>query len=165
MEPDPYALPAFILSIVSLVVAAIGAATGIAALVWQIVVRTRGAHRVRVTAASGMWRFTDEAALGPYVGIEVRNTGAAPVQVTGWAVELPDGGKLVGVAPDPHMPNPALPHMLEAGTRATFYVRSAAIAQHAKGKDVRELRVFVDLATGKRVYSKRGQIRATLDGD
>ena len=54
MQPDQYAQPAFILSIVGLAIAIIGAATGITSLVWQIITRTRGAHRVQVRVTPNM---------------------------------------------------------------------------------------------------------------
>lgn len=109
MSADPFALPAFVLSIVGLIVAVIGALTGIVALVWQIVTRTRGAHRVVVRTRSDILLMgadgSDPSDLGvdpgPYVAIEVSNRGAAAVQIRQWMVTLPDGNGLMIANPLP----------------------------------------------------------------
>lgn len=58
---DPLALPAFILAIVGLIVATVGALTGIVSLMWQVSTRRRGAHNVRVTVSSSLIAYSDSS--------------------------------------------------------------------------------------------------------
>lgn len=158
MEPDPFALPAFVLSIVSLIVAVVGAGTGIIALVWQIITRTRGAHRIKVRVVSGMRVVTGAGSQGPYYDIDVSNRGAAAVQIRQWSIRLPDGNGLVTI-PAAFPPQPSLPYTLEAGSSVSFYVLSSAIIEAAAGRDLSKARGTVHLGTGQIVVGKRGEIK------
>lgn len=167
MTSDPFALPAFVLSIIGLVVAVIGAFTGIVSLVWQIVTRTRGAHRVVVRARSDLYLTaadgSDTADMGidpgPYLAIEVSNRGAAAVQIRQWMVMLPDGNGLMIANPLAYPPSTPLPNLLEAGTSATFYSLLSALVEAAGARSLSKARVEVQLATGQRVKGKAGEIR------
>lgn len=158
MQTDPFALPAFIISIVGLIVAAIGAATGIAALVWQIVTRTRGAHRVKVRAVPGMMLVGKGFNQGPFIEIQISNSGAAPVQIRQWSIVFPDKTGMLVAVPEPLPVQPSLPYMLEAGTRVSFFTRASAIAEGLNSRDIRTAAVEVHLATGQTIRGKRGQI-------
>lgn len=158
MQSDPLALPAFILSIVGLCVAAIGAATGIASLVWQIVTRTRGAHRVRVRVIPGMMLIGVGLSEGPFIEVEISNSGAAAVQIRQWSISFPDGTGMVIAIPEALPGQPSLPYMLEAGTRASFFTRSEAIEEALNCRDIGTARIHVYLGTGQTVRSKRGAI-------
>ena len=158
MQPDPFALPAFILSIVGLCVATIGAATGIAALVWQIVTRTRGAHRVKVRVIPGMMLIGAGLSEGPFIDVEISNSGAAAVQIRQWSINFPDGTGMVVAIPEPLPVQPTLPYMLEAGTRVSFFTRAEAIEEALNGRDISTARIHVHLATGQTIRSKRGEI-------
>ncbi|MCC2030907.1 hypothetical protein [Microbacterium allomyrinae] len=155
MQPDPFALPAFILSIISLVVAVIGALTGIVALVWQIITRTRGAHRVTVNVTNAVlvgYGSPD----GVMLCVEAINKGASAVRVTTWGFELPDGGGMV--VTNPMSQSTVLPHMLDGGTNAQFFVPAEFVGRGLRdrpGLSPRDLRAFVKLATGETVYAKR----------
>lgn len=159
MQPDPFALPAFILSIVGLSVATIGAATGVAALSWQIVTRTRGAHRVKVRAIPGMMLMGEHFNEGPFVEVQIANSGAAAVQVRQWSIVFPDKTGMVVAVPEPLPIQPSLPYMLEAGTRVSLFTRASAVAKALNDRDIRTAQIQVHLATGQTVRSKRGQIR------
>lgn len=158
MAADPFALPAFVISIVGLVIASIAAATGIASLVWQITVRTRGAHSIRVEAAGGIRMVSAEGTSPRYVQVTVRNRGAAAVQITHWAIEISGKNALIAF-PAQFPPQPTLPHLLEAGTSVRFYVLESELEGHMTENDVRVARPLVQLATGQKVTGRRGQVR------
>ncbi|WP_419766608.1 hypothetical protein [Curtobacterium flaccumfaciens] len=141
----------------STIAAWVGALTGIAALLWQAFVWRRSAHRVKVQRSRSWIAFGDGSTSDELLSVQARNVGAAAVTVTGWGVSL--GRKAGGlVVLNPLSFSTQLPHRLEAGAEATFYadsggIRASALARGRTGKD---LRAFVTLATGKRVYAKRG---------
>lgn len=154
--PDPFALPAFILSIVGLVIATIGALTGVAALVWQIITRTRGAHRVTVEVSNAVIvDGFDES--GVIICVEAINSGASAIGISSWGFEL---SKNRGGFAIPHSVHPStpLPHMLAPGTNAKFFVPAenlGAQIRHNPGLSPRDLRAFVQLATGRKTYTQR----------
>ncbi|RFA17892.1 hypothetical protein [Subtercola boreus] len=158
MSPDPLALPAFIISIIGLVIAVIGAATGVVALVWQIVTRTRGAHRVVVSVNSDMQMVGAGTGNTKCLEILVRNRGAASVQIQPWGIRLSDGNSLV-VIPGDFPPPPVLPYTLDAGTSASFYARAEAIADAAGVRNLATARAVVHLATGQKIIGRKGEIR------
>lgn len=164
MVQDPYSLPAFVLSIVSLVVAVIGALTGIVALVWQILTRTRGAHRVSVRAIPNMMLFAGGAASGPYINIEVTNRGAAAVQVQNWSILLPGGNALMIAIPASFPPSPALPYMLQPGTNVSFYSLASDLHEAMSLDDLPKARAVVVLGTGQRILGKRGEFLSSESG-
>lgn len=157
---DPFALPAFVISIVSLVIATIGALTGLVALVWQIITRTRGAHRVRVLAHPGMMIHTagGNSSAGPYIQIQVTNRGAAAVQVQSWGVLLPGGNALMVVIPEEFPPAPSLPLWLQPGSNVSFYSLASNLMESIELDLIARARVFVILGTGQRVIGRRGEL-------
>lgn len=158
MVQDPFALPAFVLSIVSLVVAVIGALTGIVALVWQILTRTRGAHRVSVRAIPNMMLLAGGATSGPYINIEVTNRGAAAVQLQNWSILLPSGNALIIAVPASFPPSPALPYTLQPGTNVSFYSLASDLQEAMSLDDLPKARAVVVLGTGQRILGKRGEL-------
>jgi len=158
---DPFSLPAFILAIVSLIVAVIGALTGIVALSWQIVTRTRGAHRVKVRAAPDMMFYGPSIPqVGPFIQIEIINRGASAVQVRNWSILLASGNSLMIAIPAHFPPSPSLPYMLEPGTSVAFYSLASALAEEMSEKDRPAARAAVHLATGERILGKKGELMA-----
>lgn len=162
---DPFALPAFILSIVSLVVATIGALTGVVALVWQIVTRTRGAHRVVVEVSNAVV-VGDAVALNPggdagvLICVEAMNRGASAISLTSWGFERVDkqGGFAI---PNVEYPSTSLPHMLLPGTSAKFFVAAQHLGDTLRlnpGLTPSDLRGFVQLATGRKAFARRSGI-------
>lgn len=153
---DPFALPAFVVALTGLIIAIIGAITGVASLWWQIRTRRRGAHNVRVAVTAAL-------PIPPYgdpewqVCISPANIGAAPVAITGWGLEMPKKrGTLIQTRPSPF--SSELPHHLQPGTSISLFwpqehVR-LAIATHAPDLTASQLRAFVRLGTGETVYAK-----------
>lgn len=159
MAQDLFALPAFVLSIVSLVVAVIGALTGIVALVWQILTRTRGAHRVSVRAIPDMMvLLSDGSTSGPFIRIEVTNRGAAAVHVQSWSILLPSGRALMIAVPAAFPPSPALPYMLQPGTNVSFYSLSSDLQEAMEPFDLAKSRAVVVLGTGQQIRGKKGEL-------
>ena len=162
MNQDPFALPAFVLSIISLALASIGAVTGVVAFVWQFITRTRGAHRIRVKASSTVRLLNGGVDDATFVKVDVMNRGASGVQITNWAIDLPKPhGSLYVVPGDAHAPATPLPHFLEAGTTIAFYARAAGVWANIdeRGIDASKLRAVVDLGTGQVVFGKRREFR------
>lgn len=60
----PFALPAFIVALLGLVIAVVGALSGIVSLVWQIVTQRRGAHNVRLKISSALVANADGTVRG-----------------------------------------------------------------------------------------------------
>jgi len=159
MDPDNLALPAFVISIVGLGVAMIGAATGVAALVWQIITRTRGSHRVVTRAHSNVMMVLGDEVLGPFVQVEIANRGQAAVQIRSWRIQFADGSGMTVLVPPAQIVVPSLPHLLEAGTSVSFWAPVDGLVEAHDSRDFRNARVTVSLATGQTVKSKRGVIK------
>lgn len=155
---DSFAVPAFALSVISLIVAVIGALTGITSLVWQIVTRTRGAHRVVVRANPNMMLFTGSSSYGPFVQIEVINRGAAAVQIQSWSILLPSGTALMIAIPESFPPSPALPYMLHPGSSVSFYSRASALEEAMEPRDLPKARAVAVLGTGQQIIGKKGEL-------
>lgn len=156
--PDPFALPAFIIALVGLVIAVVGALTGIASLWWQIVTRRRGAHNVRVSVSAALPIPATGEMPDWQVCVSPANIGAAPVAITGWGLEMPaKRGSLIQTKPTPF--SDSLPHMLQPGTSMSLFwpqeeVR-LAIATHAPDVQASSLRPYVRLGTGETIYTKK----------
>lgn len=159
--PDPFALPAFIVALVGLVIAVIGALTGIVSLWWQILTRRRAAHNVRVSVSSSLPVPAYGEVPDWQACVSPANIGAAPVAITGWGLEMPNKrGSLVQTKFSPF--SEALPHLLQPGTSINLFWPQAevrlAIATHAPDLKASQLRAFVHLGTGEKVYAKRAGI-------
>ena len=158
MQPDVFALPAFVLSIVGLIIAVIAAMTGIASLSWQITTRRRGAHNVRVTTGMSLLDYGPAGVSDWLIGVTAANVGAAAVAVNGWGFELPSRrGNVHATAPVPG--STPLPHTLQPGTSMTVFMRpeqlAGVLAEQHPPVDAREVRAFVSLGTGERTPAKR----------
>lgn len=141
----------------SAVAAWIGALTGIAALLWQLFAWRKSAHRVKVERSRAWVAFGGGGLSDELLSVQARNVGAAAVTVTGWGISLGrEAGGLVVL--NPLAFSTQLPHRLESGAEATFHAESSGIKASAlrRGKRGKDLRAFVTLATGQRVYAKRG---------
>jgi hypothetical protein len=161
MNQDPLALPAFLLSLVGLSVAVLAAATSVVSLTWQILTRTRGAHRVRVEAQSKM-KFYFQGNPDPdrdYIQLRVSNAGLSPVEVRSWAIRLKDKTSLIVLNPKPFPPSPKLPYALQPGTAIDFFLDTTDLAEGRDPSDFRGSKAVVFLSTGEIVFGRRDQIR------
>lgn len=141
------------------VVAWIGAASGVVALIWQIATRRRSAHRVQVTANQA-WLTYPSGDLSPdMVSVTANNVGAGPVTVKSWGVEMTKGKNFV--LTDYVQGSTPLPHRLESGDEGVWFIEAERIEgvaseQGASPDEVRRWRAWVSLGTGEKIYAKRG---------
>jgi hypothetical protein len=163
MTPDDLAMPAFVLSIIGLVVAGVAAATSIASLVWQIIMRTRGAHRVSVRGNARM-RFLDVidgVHEETYVEVRASNSGLTAVEIQSWYILLADGTAVVRNPANNSFPPQRLPHALQPGSSVSFYMARSELLRHTPRAQLERARAGVILGTGARVLGRRGQL--TID--
>jgi hypothetical protein len=159
--------------LVTLVVAIVGAATGVGSLVWAVVSRRLDRGRLQVALRAG-W-LTDEGAVtaplegageialsrtaDPLLVVETTNIGRLPISVMAWAIEIGPvsvaGRNDLGV-------NPSLPARLEGHDKVHFVVLasqitglSAAICQPVKDMLAPDrVRASVTPSVGKLVRSE-----------
>lgn len=147
---------------VTLGLAIIGTVTGIASLVWQVRMRTRGAHRVIVTASGSQMLY--DLALGtkqgPFVQVDASNTGLTAVNVKSWSIAFADGMSAMQMTPSIPGLDVPLPHRLEPGSSVSFYILRSALQAQTGNRDLRTARAQVMLATGQKIASRRGAIKA-----
>lgn len=154
---DPLALPAFIISIVGLAVATLGALTGLISLAWQMSTRRRGADRVTVSIANSVLLGADDLGSGVLVCVEAVNSGGTAVGLNSWGFQISNGRGGFVIA-NPMYPSTTLPHMLAPGSNAQFFVPAEDLGDQIRrnpGLSPRDLRAFVLLATGKKVFARR----------
>lgn len=163
------------LDITTLVIAVVGALTGVASLAWTVASHALSGARVKVELKAG-WLggggavtlpFTNfgsvarpEGIDGPaVVVVEARNVGRLPCSVVGWGVSV--GSAQLGHVQLPV--NPALPHRLEVGEEGSWFVEMHSVlaliatlretnvpATHLSGK--------VSLGDGRVVESPRCRV-------
>lgn len=165
MSGDANALTA--LDIVTLVVALIGAITGVAALAWGVAQHRLTGARVKVALVGG-WAMGGGLASGPLdtirrpdgagdavVGVQVRNVGRLPAVVTVWGVRA---GKASCHSEAFSSFNPPLPKRIEVGEELTWYLPADMVATHARvtGQVLgnNRLSARVVLGTGEEITSK-----------
>jgi hypothetical protein len=141
------------------VVAWVGAASGVVALIWQIATRRRSAHRVQVTANQAWLTYTSGDLSPDMVSVTANNVGAGAVTVTSWGVEMSKGKNFV--LTDYVQGSTTLPHRLESGANGVWFIEAERIEgvageQGASRDEVRQWRAWVSLATGEKIYAKRG---------
>lgn len=125
------------LDVTTLVIATIGALTGVASLVWAVTSHLLSGARVKVELLVGWagnagvvtipWSSFNPSAPPPFhgipvdfpvVGVQVRNAGRLPCSVHGWSIALDNGVALSHV---PMPMNPPLPHRLDLGEEQTWF--------------------------------------------
>lgn len=139
MSADQLVVPAFVPSIIGDVVAGVGMITGVAALVRQILTRTRGADRVAEASPDIQLIGASAGTAGRYIQVILRNRGAAPVDVESWFILLDDGSALF-VIPARFPPNPKLPLSLAAGASVSFYTLASEIKKATGRRDLSRAR-------------------------
>jgi hypothetical protein len=99
--------------------------------------------------------------------IMATNSGRAAVNVTNWAVILPNGQGLV--YPILSQPSAALPHRLEPGSQASWFISTAVLVRdiEASGFSHEQVRARIHLGNGKAVTRRRSGIglAATVQPD
>jgi len=139
--------------IAGLILGIIGAITGVAALVWQVMTWRQSGAVIAVTAHQAFPTYGDH--LGePHVNVSARNSGRSPVTVNGWGLLLPDGRTMVSANPAPW--STSLPYRLEPGADGSWYLPTHEIARFCAEQGVRQQDViaFVNLADGRTINAK-----------
>ncbi len=103
--------------------------------------------------------FTDAARPGvpdEYIVIEVINRGRAAATIRSWGIEDPSGASLTVKTPLPF--SDELPARLESHASASFYIHWGIVFSHSEelGVPYKKLRPWVQAATGRRVYARKG---------
>lgn len=149
------------LDIVTLVIAVLGAVTGIAALAWSIAAHVLSGPRPKVTLLDG-WtngrgyasvpfrRFSTaskpEGFEMPMVGVQVNNAGRSPVQVT--AIVVTNGSARYGEIGTATAMHPELPTLLGPGEQQTWWLDGVSVLTFLDLTDATTVFAQVDLGTG-----------------
>lgn len=141
------------LTVVAAVAGAVGAVTGITALVLQAWQFHLSGPRVRVGVGNGL-RPPDMYAV---LTVEVTNVGRLPVTVTGVGVAFGDDNNVPFASINARLyQGPDLPLRLPDGESATWVADPVVLAESvARNGGGRQVRAFANLATGKRLRSRR----------
>jgi hypothetical protein len=140
--------------VTNLIFVIIGTAAGVGALLWGVITWRRSGPVVTVKVLQGFPAYGDH--LGdPITCVTATNSGRAPVTVTSWALELPDGQTMFVQQPFPG--SDTLPYRLEQGASGTWSVETIRVTEtsRAEGVDYGDLRGFVKLASGKTICARR----------
>jgi hypothetical protein len=135
-----------ILSIMAIVVSC-------ASLGWQVVSWRQSGAVVTVTARTAMPTYGDRVG-DPHVQVTAANKGRSPVTVKNWGLKLPDDRHMAIMD---HAPWSApLPHRLEPGADASWYVLTKAIVESCQHNGIRyqDLIAYVDLGDGRTIDAK-----------
>lgn len=155
------------LDITTLVIAVVGATTGIASLGWTVASHVLTGARVKVELVVG-WVANGSVVTLPWsshdpskpplltgidfqysvVGVQVRNIGRLACSVRGWSVSL-DNGVALGHVELPM--NSALPHRLDAGEERTWFANLAhvvAMIEASRGSNMPPRTVFASSSLG-----------------
>ncbi len=168
------------LDIVTLVIAVVGAVTGIGALFWNIAEFRLTGPRVKVRIQAAMlskpmgtaivgpvevWQQTSDPRFDEQaVGIEVRNVGRFPATVQKYQVNLTGGAAFSYMQ---SLVGPPVPHRLEPGDKETWYIELHAVAatqaafMTMKNGNNAALRASVELGTGRSIESENSIIIPT----
>ncbi|MGH3220238.1 MAG: hypothetical protein ACRDPY_16300 [Streptosporangiaceae bacterium] len=138
-----------ILSITAIVISS-------AALGWQVLTWRRSGAVVSVTATQAIPTFGDN--LGdPHVNVTASNKGRSPVTITSLGFKLRDDRHLAVMKWTPW--SASLPHRLEPGAAASWYVPTNAITESTAHNGIRyqDLIAYVSLGDGRTIKApKRG---------
>jgi hypothetical protein len=135
--------------VITLVIAVLGLLLAVAGLVWQAATWRLAGPVVKVELGEGTVLPTGLK----YVSVTARNVGRSDVSITGWGLQQ-RGDSDVMMIPMPTIPTPTPPVTLAAGHSLDFYFERPALEAHFPMLGSIEVRGFIGLATGKRLYSK-----------
>jgi hypothetical protein len=140
------AMLADILSITAIVLAG-------ASLAWQVVTWRQSGAVVNVTVRTAMPTYGDQVG-EPHVQVTAANKGRSAVTVNNWGLKLPDDRHMAITEPVPW--SAPLPHRLEPGASASWYVLTKAITESCEHQGVRyqDLIAYVDLGDGRTIDAK-----------
>jgi hypothetical protein len=146
------------MAIAGLILGIIGTATGIGALAWEVTTWRRSGPVVTVDVLQGLPTYGDHVG-DPVTCVTATNSGRAPVTVTAWGLETPNGQTMFVQHPFPG--SDTLPYRLEEGASGTWRIETIGVAKtcEAEGVDYGDLRGYVRLGNGRTVYAQRKGIQ------
>ena len=146
------------MEVAGLILGIIGTVTGVGALAWEVITWKRSGPVVRVKVTQALPTYSDHVG-DPLTSVTATNSGRAPVTVTSWGLQLPDGQTMFVQQPFPG--SDKLPYRLEQGASGTWRIETTQVAEtcRAQGTGYADLRGYVNLATGETVYARRKGIQ------
>jgi len=143
------------LDIATLVVAVLGALTGIAALIAQVWHFALSGYRVRVTSSTAFLTAQSQWALS----VDVANVGRMPVTINGAGVLFGDDQRIPLIHRSYNAPidGPTFPHRLVDGDSATWVIDPLMILDglRREGGGHRMVCAYIRLATGEKKTARR----------
>ena len=145
------------LDIITLAVAILGVATGLASLTWQWYSFRRSGPDVSVQISWGLAPASLIDDEGVFVLIvTANNAGRQPIQVTTWGIDLP--GRMGSIQTlYPNFGSAPIPTVLEAGHSATWLMEMAKLEkklQDLSASKALKLTGWISLGSGKKVASR-----------
>jgi hypothetical protein len=143
------------MEVATLTIAIIGAVTGVGSLAWQVVAFTQSGPRVNVTAFQALLMGGGSDADDWHVNVTAFNSGRAPVTVKGWGFRMPNG-KAIHMISNLSL-SASLPHRLEPGSDANWYMPTAEVQRYCTQLGVRhqDITAYVNLADASTVNAKK----------
>lgn len=138
------------------ILAAIGAATGVPALIWQVYAQIHTWRLSRpslsVKAANGFPVYPGGGAGEHHFSVTATNVGGSPATVEAWGFRLPNGDNLILFQQLPF--STSLPALVAPQAAATFYVEGRDVLERCRerGYKARQLRPWVRTATGTTIF-------------
>lgn len=141
---------------ITLSVAGLGVALGVASLAWQAWTWRRSGPHVDVKTGAAMVPYVGDH-VSDVVSVEARNKGRAATQITGWGLDLDDKRQFVFTQDLPG--NTPLPTTIEPGHRAIWMVPIAFLNRDnlPDGANL-GVRGFVHLGSGDRRRGNRLEV-------
>lgn len=134
-----------------------GGLAGVVSLAWQITTWRRSGHNVRVTTAQAWFGYPTGTVSNDMLAVTARNVGSAAVTVVGWGIELPGTRENLTVL-QPIVGSTPIPHRLEPGDELCVHVAAEdlRIARVERRTEFAQMRAWVRLGSGERIYARRG---------
>jgi hypothetical protein len=136
----------------ALIVSIIALVLSVASLSWQAYSWSRAGPIVtlRTGWAYGVGGLDGEK----WIVITAHNSGRGSVQITGWALDTPNGQTIVAVTPGPH--STPLSRPLDGGSEAQWFMAAAAVQSECTrlGTRVEDLLARVTLGSGKAAVAR-----------
>jgi hypothetical protein len=138
----------------TLTVAVLALVLSVISVGWQVWTWRGSGPRVKVTANQAVILPVGS---DPYVSVTAANTGRSATTVAMWGFDGPndEDGQMLFPYPTPW--STPLPHRLDAHSNGTWYVQTAEVRQGCAehGWDYRQIRGWVRLSSGEKVYAER----------
>ena len=138
---------------IALVIAIYAALVATASVIAQVVTWRASGARVKVTANYGLLVSGPHVSDQQHVIVKATNKGRASVALTSWGFDL--GGDRMMVVFKPLPQSTVLPHTLDGGHEASFFMPLDRFKDFLRKHGLRSARAFVQLGNDKRVMAKK----------